>query len=140
MENISEHITLREATQSQTALRHGIDNTPPDHVIPFMKAVAQYCFEPVRKWYGKPIRVSSFYRCPELNMLVKGAANSQHVKGQAIDMDAGSRAENKKLFDYIKANIQFDQLIYEYGDETGPDWVHVSFNPGQNRNETIRVK
>ena len=136
MENISEHITYREATQSPTALRHDIDNTPPDHVLPFMRAVAEQCFEPVRKWYGKPLRINSFYRSPELNILVKGAANSQHVKGQAIDIDAGSREENKRLFYYIKANLIFDQLIIEYD----YSWVHVSFNPGQNRNQTITVK
>ena len=136
MENISEHISYKEATQSSTAIRHGIDNTPPENIIPFMKAVAEQCFEPLRKWYGKPIRINSFYRSPDLNALVKGASNSQHVKGQAIDIDAGSKEENKKLFDYIKNNLKFDQVINEYD----YSWVHVSFNPGQNRNQYLEIK
>lgn len=135
MENISEHITYKEATQSQTALQHGIDNAPPDNVIPFMKAVAEQCFEPLRKWYGKPLHINSFYRCHDLNVAVRGASNSQHVKGQAIDIDAGSKKENEKLFNYIKTNLIYDQLIWEYGGA----WVHVSFSPGQNRNEDFPV-
>lgn len=133
---ISEHITLDEATKSPTALRMGINNTPPDHVLPFMKAVADQCFEPLRKWYGKPIKVNSFYRCEVLNEAVKGSSTSQHVKGQAIDIDAGSKAENKKLYDYIKTHLIFDQLIWEYDGA----WVHVSFNPGQNRNMAFDIK
>jgi len=135
MENISEHISYKEATQSPTAIRRGINNNPPDNALPFMKAVAEQCFEPLRKWYGKPIKINSFYRCPELNEVVKGASNSQHVKGQAIDIDAGSREENKKLFDYIKTNLIYDQVINEYD----YSWVHVSFNPGQNRNQAFAI-
>ena len=138
--NISEHITLKEATTSQTATRLGIDNTPDAQTIERMKIVAENCFEPIRSWYGKPLTVSSFYRCPELNKAVKGSKTSQHVKGEAIDIDTGSRSDNKKLLEWAKANLVFDQLIYEFGDETGPEWVHISFSLSGNRNQYLVIK
>lgn len=136
---ISEHISYRESTFSATAQRLGIDNTPGEWELINMKIVAEKCFEPARRWIGHPIRVNSFYRSPMLNSAVKGSKTSQHVKGEAIDMDAGDRAENKKLFDWCKSNLVFDQLIWEYGDETGPDWVHISFRAGNNRNQTLKI-
>jgi hypothetical protein len=101
-----------------------------------MTAVANACFEPLRKWYGKPIRVNSFYRSHALNKAVKGSRTSQHVTGEAIDISAGSKAENKKLFDWLKDNVVFDQIINEY-DYT---WVHVSFKLGSNRKQILVVK
>lgn len=138
--NISTHITLKEATTSQTATRLGIDNTPDTQTIERMKVVAEKCFEPMREWYGKPLTVSSFYRCPELNKAVGGSKTSQHVKGEAIDIDTGSRTENKKLLEWAKANLIFDQLLYEFGDETGPEWVHISFSLSGNRNQYLIIK
>lgn len=138
--NISEHISYEEAVFSDTAKRNKIENSPDEATLKRMKDVAEACFEPLRKWYGHPLKVNSFYRCFALNHLVGGAATSQHVRGEAIDISAGSKAENKKLFEWAKANLVFDQLIYEYGDETGPDWVHVSFRVGDNRNQTVHVK
>jgi len=133
---ISEHISYDEATVSPTALRLGIDNTPPDDVLDAMKAVSEHCFEPIRKWYGKPIKVNSFYRCPELNKAVKGSPTSQHAKGEAIDITGGSREENKKIFEWAKANLIFDQLINEYNFS----WVHISFKmKGGNRNQTLVI-
>lgn len=137
---ISKHVSLKEATTSQTATRLGIYNTPDEQTIERMKIVAEKCFEPIRAWYGKPLTVSSFYRCPELNKAVKGSKTSQHVKGEAIDIDTGSRAENKKLLEWAKANLVFDQLIYEFGDETGPEWVHISFSLSGNRNQYLVIK
>lgn len=142
MENrnrISQHISYDEATLSPTAIRNNIDNTPDEHTLINMQIVAERCFEPLRKWYGQPLKVNSFYRCDALNKLVGGSATSQHCKGEAIDISAGSRSENKRLFEYAKANLIFDQLIYEYGDDTGPDWVHISFKVGANRNQTLRI-
>jgi hypothetical protein len=133
---ISKHISYDEATISPTALRLGIDNTPPDNILEAMKAVSESCFEPIREWYGKPIKVNSFYRCPELNKAVKGSATSQHVKGEAIDITAGSRDENKKIYEWAKANLIFDQLINEYNFS----WVHISFKKGNNRNQTLVIK
>jgi hypothetical protein len=135
MENISEHITFDEATNSQTAKEKGIKNIPDSTQLTFMKSVAVNCFEPVRNWYKKPLNINSFFRCRALNIAIKGALNSQHEKGQAIDISAGSKEENKKIFDYIKANLKFDQLINEFDYK----WIHVSFVQGANRNMTLKA-
>lgn len=136
MKNISEHITYEEATLSPTAIRYGITNEPTPEILRSMEVVAVACFEPLREWYGKPISIDSFYRCTLLNDLVKGSKTSQHVKGEAIDMSGGSKEENKKIFDWCKVNLKFDQLINEYD----YSWVHISFKLGQNRNQTIIIK
>ena len=133
---ISDHISYKEATQSDTAIRMGINNKPDSDVLTAMEAVAKYCFEPLREWYGKPIRINSFYRSPELNKAVKGSKTSQHVLGEAIDIDAGSKEENEKLFNWAKANLVFDQLINEYDFS----WVHISFSTKGNRNQTLIIK
>jgi hypothetical protein len=135
MRNISKHITYDEATKSPTAIRNKIDNTPSEEVLTNMESVASACFEPLREWYGKPIRINSFYRCEALNTLVKGSKTSDHMKGRSIDLDAGSIAENKKIFDWCKANLKFDQLINEYN----YSWVHISFNLGKNRNQVLKI-
>lgn len=140
VDRISEHISFEEATHSETAVKKRIKNIPGEDTLYRMKVVAEECFEPLRKWYGKPIKINSFYRSSELNKAVGGSLTSQHVTGQAIDMDAGSRIENKKIYEWCKANLIFDQLIYEYGDDTGPDWVHISFCHRYNRNQTLRIK
>ena len=136
MTQISEHITLNQATKSNTAIRHGIDNTPSLDVAKNMILVANKCFEPLRKWYGKPIRINSFYRCAELNLLVKGSPTSQHLNGEAIDIDAGDEIENEKLFNWCKNNLEFDQLINEYGFS----WVHISYKKEGNRSQILIVK
>lgn len=136
MDNISEHITYSEATQSPTALRFGIKNIPTEHQLFAMSIVAHTCFEPLRKWYGKPIKIGSFFRSTLLNEKVGGSKTSSHCKGEAIDLNAGSKEENKKLFDWCKKNLVFDQLINEY-DYT---WVHISFRQGDNRNMILTIK
>lgn len=135
MKNISEHISYKEATFSNTALRYGIDNTPNADQLANMELVAKACFEPLRNWYGKPIHINSFFRCDILNKKVKGSKTSQHVEGKAIDIDAGSKEENEKLFNWLKDNVQFDQLINEYDFS----WVHMSFNLGKNRKQVFSV-
>ena len=132
---ISKHITLLEATQSNTASRNGIDNTPTPEVLEKMKLVAEKCFEPLRIWYNKPIRINSFYRCPELNKAVGGSVTSQHAKGEAIDISAGSKEENKKLYDWCKANLDYDQLINEYN----YSWIHISYKSVGNRMMTFNI-
>ena len=134
--NISKHITFEEATKSPTAIRNGIKNEPNAQELSNMKLVAEKCFEPLREWYGKPIKVNSFFRCEKLNTLVKGSKTSQHVEGKAIDMDAGSKQENKKIFEWCKANLVFDQIINEYD----YSWVHISYNASKNRNQILIVK
>lgn len=136
MEQISKHISYDEAVLSPTALRAKIDNTPNDDVLEAMQHVANNLFEPLREWYAKPIKINSFYRCEKLNKLVKGASTSQHLKGEAIDISAGSKEENKKLFDWVNAHMEFDQLINEY-DYT---WVHISLRKNNNRNQVLVVK
>jgi hypothetical protein len=136
MNNISDHITYQEATQSPTAIRFGIENTPTEYQLFAMRIVAQTCFEPLRKWYGKPIKINSFFRSTLLNQKVGGSSTSQHCKGEAIDISAESKEENKKLFNWCKTNLVFDQLINEY-DYT---WIHISFRQGQNRNMILNIK
>lgn len=140
--NISKHITLLEATKSQTATRSKIDNTPNEVQLEAMRLVAEVCFEPIREHFGIPLVVSSFFRCEALNKAVGGSKTSQHCKGEAIDIDAdGSSVTNKQIFEWAKANLKFDQLINEYPDETGnPAWVHISFSKHGNRNQVLTVK
>ena len=136
MDQVSKHITLDEAITSATALRNGINNSPDSVTFERMKLVANKCFEPLREWYGKPIKINSFYRSQLLNTKVGGSATSQHCKGEAIDISAGSKVENKKLFDWICANLDFDQVINEY-DFT---WVHISYKSKGNRKQILVVK
>ena len=136
MENISKHITFAEATHSPTAVKLGINNNPNEEQLKAMKLVAEKCFEPLRTWYNKPIKVNSFFRSDLLNRAVKGSLTSQHKKGEAIDLDAGSKEENKKLFDWIKANLDFDQVINEYN----YSWVHVSYSKKKNRKQILIIK
>ncbi len=139
--NISEHITLAESYKSQIAERYGINNIPPKEVLPAMKLVAEMCFEPIRKHFGIPIAVTSFYRCDELNKKVGGSKTSQHVKGEAMDIDADifGGITNRQIFEWAKYNLKFDQLIYEYGDVNNPAWVHISYKKTGNRNQVIKV-
>lgn len=138
--NISEHITYDEATISPTSLRFGINNKPNEKQLENMKLVAEKCFEPLRKLYGKPIKVNSFFRCEELNKKVGGSATSQHtaLNGAAIDISGGSKEENKKLFELAKA-LDFDQLLWEYGNDDGPDWVHISYKKEGNRKQILKI-
>ena len=134
---ISKHIALQEAIESQTALRLGIKNTPNEVELEAMKYVAENLFEPIREWYSKPIIVSSFYRCRELNKAVKGSLTSGHVLGNSIDISAGSKAENKKIFDFIKlSGLDFDQVINEYN----YTWIHISLKKGNNRKQILTIK
>ena len=132
---ISKHISFDEATVSNTATRFGIENNPSDIQLACMKLVAEKCFEPLREWYNKPIKVNSFFRCESLNTKVGGSKTSQHVKGEAIDLSGGNKEENKKLFDWCKENLEFDQLINEY-DYT---WVHISYTV-KNRKQILAIK
>lgn len=140
---ISNHITLAEATKSQTAIRKGIDNTPPKEVIPNMIAVAEKCFEPLREWHGKPIGISSFYRSPALNRAVKGSPRSQHCKGQAIDIDADifdNGLTNRQIYNWLVNNVDYDQIIWEYGTDDNPAWVHISYvSKEKNRRQQLRI-
>jgi hypothetical protein len=127
---LSTHLDLSEVTRSESAKRNGISNMPTkEHIANFM-LLAEKIFEPVREHFDVPIRISSGYRSKELNAKIGGSATSQHCKGQAVDIDMdGTTITNKQVFDYIKDNLPFDQLIWEFGNEDNPDWVHVSYVP-----------
>lgn len=130
------HFTIGELCASTTADARGIKNTPMLQETGNLKALADNVLDPLREWYGKPIYVNSGYRCPQLNRMVGGKPTSQHLKGEAADITAGSKEENRKLFAYIRANLTFDQLI----DEKNFSWVHVSFKRnGENRKQVIHL-
>lgn len=131
---ISEHISYDEAVLSPTAIRNKIDNTPNEQQLHDMQQLAENIFEPLRKLYGKPIKINSFFRSAKLNKLVGGSATSQHAKGQAIDITGGNKAENKKLFELAKT-LDFDQLINEYDFS----WVHISYST-KNRKQILVIK
>ena len=136
---ISNNLTLAELTTSQTATRLGIKNTAPAFVIENLKAVAENVFEPIREHFGKPIRISSGYRCKELNKAIKGSATSQHMTGQALDIQGTNGVTNAEIFNYVKDNLTFDQLIWEFGTKTEPAWVHVSYSKLKNRNQILYI-
>ena len=140
MRFISKHITWEEATKSATAEKKEIANVPNEAEIVAMKKLAKEIFEPLREWAGEPIRVNSFYRSAELCQAIGSKATSQHTKGQAIDIDAMGKKTNADLFNYIKDNLDFDQLIWEYGDDENPDWVHISYvGVNGNRNRILKA-
>lgn len=146
MENISEHITYEEAICSETAIEKHIDNTPTAPIIGTMKLTAGKIFEPLRKWvselrgHDSPITINSFYRSPELNKAIGGAQDSQHTRGEAIDLNVNYPDFNKKdLFELIRTEFDFDQLIYEGGTPDDPAWVHVSYSSVHNRKECLKM-
>lgn len=137
---ISKYLTLAEVTTSQTAIRHGIDNRPTPAVSANLKLVATKVFDPMREALGKPIRVSSGYRSPILNKKIGGAKNSQHTTGEALDLQGLEGLKNSEIFNYIKNNLEFDQLIWEYGTSREPAWVHVSYRKSGNRKQILTIK
>ena len=138
---ISNHISYKEGVYSRTALRRGIKNNPNAEQMENMIAIAEEVFEPLRTWVGGPIKINSFFRSPELNKAIGGSTKSQHCHGQAIDLDdTFGRATNAEMFEFIKEHLDFDQIIWEFGDDTNPDWVHVSYvSPEQNRNRCLKA-
>lgn len=152
MKNISTNITYKEATKSNTAKRYGIKNEPSDFQLSNMKMVAEKCFQPLREWYGKAIGISSFLRSKALNEhpAINGSLTSQHLQGLyseleegAIDIDADifdNGITNAEIFNWLKDNVEFDQLIWEYGTEEEPAWVHISYRKGANRGMILTAK
>lgn len=128
---ISDNFYLSEFTKSNTAKANNIDNSPHQGHIYCIKALVNNILQPLRDGLGQPIFISSGYRSSELNELINGSKNSQHSKGQAVDIDQdnrNSKISNSDVFFYILDNLDFDQLIWEFGDDENPDWVHVSYN------------
>jgi hypothetical protein len=141
---VSAHLSLDECTKSDTAKRRGINNTPPTKALNNLKLLAQKVFEPIRLHFGVPIYITSAYRSPELNKAIGGSSTSQHMYGEAMDIDMdgrGSKVTNADIFNYIKNNLVFDQLIWEFGTDSNPDWVHVSYeSDGVQRKQILRAK
>ena len=137
---VTMHFTIEEMYASDTAKRLGINNKPSTQTMINLVYLCAYVLEPLRVAMGKPINISSGFRCQELNKKVGGVYNSQHLKGQAADIDIqGDMAFGKKIFEYIRDHLPFDQLIWEHS-KSGTYWVHVSFvypDFGKNRRQVI---
>jgi len=139
---ISEHISYREVTYSQTAIRNDINNEPNEEQLERIKKAAEAVFEPLREWVGKPIKINSCFRSTELNKRIGGAQSSQHCanKGAAFDLDdTYGYKTNAEMFHYIRKYIIFDQLIWEFGTDENPNWVHVSYNEDNNRGQVLKA-
>jgi len=140
---ISKHLSFDECTDSDTADRLKIkNNNPNDDVVDNMKLLAEKVFEPIREHFKTPIYISSMYRGLVLNQAIGGSLTSQHCAGQAMDIDMGDKGKpsNKEIFDYIKKNLVFDQLIWEMGNDKNPSWVHVSYSKTRNRKQILKAK
>jgi len=138
---ISEHLLLSELTRSESAKRRGLSNMPTPEHIENLKVLAANIFEPIRAHFGVPIHISSGYRSEELNRAIKGSKTSQHCKGEAVDLDMdGTTVSNYEIFDFISDNLKFDQLIWEFGTNDNPSWVHVSFVAnGKQRGQKLKA-
>ena len=138
---ISEHISYKEGIYSRTATRLNITNEPDEDQMYYMQLLADEVFEPLRAYVGGPIKINSFYRCRQLNKAIGGSIKSQHCKGQAMDIDdTFGRMTNAEMYHFIKEHLDFDQMIWEFGDDENPDWVHVSYvSPEENRNRCLKA-
>jgi len=143
MKRISKHISYKEAVGSNYAKQKGIKNKPNEDQVENMKLLAEKVFEPLREWVGCPIRVNSMFRSLELNTALKGSKTSSHMKGEAMDITSMACGKencksNLDMFHWIKDNLDFDQLIWEFGAE--PKWLHVSYNKDNNRKQVLVTK
>lgn len=140
---LSDNLTLKEALRSTVATRHNLDNTPGENELENLKAVAVNCFQPIRDFIGGPLFVSSGYRAPKVNKLAKGSDTSSHMRGEALDLDCdvfeSNGITNKDVFEFAVKELQFDQLIWEYGDDNEPAWVHISYSRTHNRGQILRI-
>jgi hypothetical protein len=137
---LSEHFALAEFTRSESAKRHGVSNEPTPEHLENIKVLCEKVLEPIRTKFG-PLNISSGYRSKVLNHYIGGALTSQHCEGKAadIDQDDMGSVSNTEIFNYIKDNLDFDQMIWEFGDNNKPDWVHVSYNGAKNRKQILRA-
>lgn len=135
--NLTKNFTLKEMYESTTAIRLGIDNTPSDIVIKMLLHLCKKVLQPLREHIGESIKVSSGYRSTDLNKKIGGSKSSQHCLGQAADIRCGERTA--ELYYYIKNNLIFDQIIWEFGNDDNPDWVHVSYSTTKNRKDCLRA-
>jgi hypothetical protein len=138
---LSKHLSLAEIMRSETAKRKGISNMPTEEHLANFKLLAEKVFEPIREHFKVPIHISSGYRSKALNTAIKGSLSSQHCTGEAIDIDMdGTSITNAQIFNYIKDNLNFDQMIWEFGTDKNPDWVHVSYeSTGKQRKQILKA-
>jgi zinc D-Ala-D-Ala carboxypeptidase len=139
---LSKNLTLAEATKSQVATRLGIKNVPNQVQTRNLQLIAQHVFQPVRDHFDVAIAVTSGFRSLALNKAIGGSKTSEHMEGRALDLDGDvfGGVTNKEIFDFIKNNLDFNQLIWEFGDKDNPDWVHVSYKEGSNKRQVLRAK
>jgi len=139
--NLSKNLSLAEMISSESAKRNGIKNEPTAEHLDNMKKLATNVFQPIRDYFNVPIHISSGYRSLALNKAIKGSSSSQHCSGEAMDIDMdGTSITNAKIFNYIKDNLIFDQLIWEFGTDKNPDWVHVSYeSSGKQRKQVLKA-
>lgn len=139
--NLSKNLSLAEMISSESAKRNGIKNEPTAEHLDNMKKLATNVFQPIRDYFNVPIHISSGYRSLALNKAIKGSLSSQHCSGEAMDIDMdGTDITNAKIFNYIKDNLVFDQLIWEFGTDKNPDWVHVSYeSKGKQRKQVLKA-
>jgi hypothetical protein len=139
---LSKYVSLAEVTRSDTAKRKGIDNSPTAEHLENLKVISEEVFDKVRDYFGVPIFISSGYRSAALNKAIGGSSTSDHNLGKALDLDQdghGNGVTNMDVFNYIKNNLEFDQLIYEFGTDKNPDWVHVGYRKGANRKQVLKA-
>ena len=138
---LSKNLSLREVTKSITAERLGINNAPDKEDIANLIEIATNVFQPLRDHFDVPIAVSSGFRCKELNKAVGGSKTSEHMVGRALDLDADTHGgvTNKEVFEFIRKNLEFNQLIWEFGNDENPEWVHVSYHKGNNKKRVLRA-
>tara|TARA_Y100000361_G_C11015824_1_gene266808 strand:+ start:126 stop:593 length:468 start_codon:yes stop_codon:yes gene_type:complete len=141
MQRISKNISYKEGVYSITANRLGLENKPNEKQLANMKTIAEKVFQPLREWVGGPVKINSFFRSPDLNKAIGGSKTSQHCKGQAIDFDDNfGYKTNAEMFKYIRENLDYDQMIWEFGDDENPNWVHVSYvSPEANRQRCLKA-
>jgi zinc D-Ala-D-Ala carboxypeptidase len=138
---ISDNISYREATHSDTAKKLKIKHDPTEEHLVNMVLIAEKVFQPLREWCEHPIRVNSMYRSEALNTALRGSKSSQHRFGQALDLDTLGEKSNADLFNYISEHLSYDQLIWEAGTDAEPDWIHVSYvNEEKNRKQRLKMK
>ncbi len=141
MEKISKNVSYKEGVYSITANRLGLENKPNEEQLANMKTIAEKVFQPLRQWVGGPVKINSFFRSPELNKAIGGSTKSQHCHGQAIDIDdTFGKRTNAEMFTYVKEMLNFDQMIWEFGTDKNPNWVHISYvSPKDNRNRCLKA-
>jgi hypothetical protein len=135
---LSKHLDIGEVIRSESAKREGIINMPTPEHYENLKVIAEKVFEPIREHFGVPILISSGYRSEALNVYIGGSRSSDHSKGRALDLDmdgSSSGVTNKMIFEFIKDNLEYDQLINEFDYA----WVHVGYRLNENRKQTLRA-